>query len=114
MSAILTLNAGSSSIKFAVYTQAVAPELVGAGQVERIGGDARLKVDGTSTAIDAGNHASAVQAILVAIRPMLGRGHVAVVGHRIVHGGPDFSAPMELTPDVLQTLAGLVPLAPLH
>jgi acetate kinase len=114
MSAILTLNAGSSSIKFAVYAQAEAPKLVGAGQVERIGGDARLKVDGTSTAIDAADHASAVQAILGAIGPMLGGGRVAAVGHRIVHGGPDFAAPMVLSPDVLRTLAGLIPLAPLH
>ncbi|MEC7258035.1 MAG: acetate/propionate family kinase [Pseudomonadota bacterium] len=114
MSAILTLNAGSSSIKFAAYTQAEAPQLVGAGQVERIGGVARLDVDGTKTATDACDHASAVQAILGAIRPMLGGGHVAAVGHRIVHGGPDYAAPMVLTADVLTTLAGLIPLAPLH
>lgn len=115
MTAILTLNAGSSSIKFGVYAAAAEPEMLGAGQVENLGPDARLSVEGgTETAIGQADHVAAVRAILGVIAPMLNGRDVACVGHRIVHGGADFGAPVELTPEVLSLLNALIPLAPLH
>lgn len=116
MSAILTLNAGSSSIKFAVYlTGDGDPELLYVGQVENIGGAAELKLEGgTPVSIGANDHETAVQAILTAVEPLLEGRQVAGVGHRIVHGGPDLGKPARLSPETLAMLEKLVPLAPLH
>ena len=116
MSAILTLNAGSSSIKFSVYlTGDGDPELLHVGQVENIGGSAELKLAGNKpVSIDATDHETAVQAILTVVEPLLEGRQVAGVGHRIVHGGPDFGEPARLDPATLEALERLVPLAPLH
>lgn len=116
MSAILTLNAGSSSIKFAVYlTGDGDPELLYVGQVENIGGAAELKLAGdTPVSIGANDHETAVQAILTAVEPLIEGRQVAGVGHRIVHGGPDLGEPARLGPETLAMLEKLVPLAPLH
>ena len=116
MSAILTLNAGSSSIKFAVYlTGDGDPELLYVGQVENIGGAAELKLAGdTPVSIGANDHETAVQAILTAVEPPIEGRQVAGVGHRIVHGGPDLGEPARLGPETLAMLEKLVPLAPLH
>lgn len=116
MSAILTLNAGSSSIKFSVYlTGDGDPELLHVGQVENIGGAAELKLAGNKpVSIDATDHETAVQAILTMVEPLLEGRKVAGVGHRIVHGGPDFGEPARLDPVTLEALERLVPLAPLH
>jgi len=120
MSAILTLNAGSSSIKFAVYLASKNggdPELLQAGQVENLGPVAQLVLKGEAAqTVDIGpaDHAAAVPAILRALEPVL-RGHdVTGVGHRIVHGGKTFGAPVRLSDDVLTQLEAFVPLAPLH
>ncbi len=121
MSAILTLNAGSSSIKFAVYQAhgraSVEPELLQAGQVESLGPVARLVLQGdTGPGVDIGpaDHAAAVSAILRALVPVLQGRVVTGVGHRIVHGGITFGAPARLSDEVLHRLEALVPLAPLH
>jgi len=117
MSAVLTLNAGSSSIKFAVYTSAETPELLQAGQVENLGSVARLVLKGDAgreVGIGAADHAAAVRAILHELAPVLDGHAVTGVGHRIVHGGKTFGAPVELTDDVLTQLEAFVPLAPLH
>ncbi|WP_101067964.1 acetate/propionate family kinase [Roseovarius salinarum] len=120
MSAILTLNAGSSSLKFAVYRAAAEPALLVSGQVDRLGGEAELRLKDAHGA-DAGgdnlgpaDHAAALDAILAAAAPHLEGREVTGVGHRIVHGGTDFDAPAELTPQVVDRLAALEPLAPLH
>lgn len=117
MTALLTLNAGSSSLKFGVYTAGEGePELLQTGQVENLGPLARLSVKGGGDPVEIGpaDHAAAVQAILKAAAPHLdGRG-VAGVGHRIVHGGKTFAAPVRLDPGVMAQLEALVPLAPLH
>ncbi len=117
MNAILTLNAGSSSIKFAVYQAGPEPHLLQAGLVENLGPVARLilKGDGEKTTdIGPTDHAAAVPAILRALGPVLQRREVTGVGHRIVHGGKTFGAPVRLTDDVLNQLQAFVPLAPLH
>ena len=115
MSAILTLNAGSSSIKFGVYLDGPEPRLLQAGQVENLGASARLHLDGGATAdLGAADHGAGVRAILDALAPVLDGHRVAGVGHRIVHGGADFGAPVELSAPVMAQLQALVALAPLH
>ncbi|MEO9780604.1 MAG: acetate/propionate family kinase [Sedimentitalea sp.] len=115
MSAILTLNAGSSSLKFGLYRAASEPEILQSGQVENIGPVARLSLhDGTKREIGPADHAVAVRAILTALEGDLKGHQVEGVGHRIVHGGKAFGAPVELTEEALEQLETLVPLAPLH
>lgn len=96
---ILTLNAGSSSVKYALFALHGAPgERVASGQVERLGGS------GGAT------HADALQQVLAQI----GSARVVAVGHRIVHGGVRFDAPVRIDDDSLAAMAALEPLAPLH
>ena len=114
MSAVLTLKAGSSSIKFGVYLAGAEPELIARGQVERLGEAAVLEIGGDARDIGPADHAEAVTAILDALGPVLAGRTVAAVGHRVVHGGPDFSAPLRLDDDSIAGLEALVPLAPLH
>lgn len=111
MSVLLTLNAGSSSVKFSIYENTT--NLL-TGQVENLGPAARLVIDDTKTEIGAADHPAALSAILRAAAPTLTRRALAGVGHRIVHGGVEFHQPTILTDDVLQRLAALNPLAPLH
>ena len=118
MAAILTLNAGSSSIKFGVYETGDEPRALASGQIDRLGPEARLilSTDGAPESRDvaASDHAAGVAAILEAIRPVLHGREVTGVGHRVVHGGTEFDAPAELTEAVRARLAELIPLAPLH
>ncbi|KGB82828.1 acetate kinase [Rhodovulum sp. NI22] len=118
MSAILTLNAGSSSLKFAVYISDHEPQLLAKGQVENLGPTARLILenDGEKVvrALGVADHAIALREIIASVTPVLAGREVDGVGHRIVHGGVDFHAPEILTPQVVEKLSALVPLAPLH
>ncbi|MBY6046758.1 acetate/propionate family kinase [Vannielia litorea] len=118
MSAILTLNAGSSSIKFGLFDAQSLTEEAG-GQVERIGGDTELDLEipgepKLERRIPAANHQEAVTAILAAIAPYLGGREVVGMGHRVVHGGPDHGAPLVLDDAAISALTALEPLAPLH
>lgn len=115
MSMLLTLNAGSSSLKFAVYQTGAEPELIQAGQVENLGPVARMTMaGGEPDEIGPADHSVAVQTILSALQPVLNGQEIVGVGHRIVHGGKIFGEPVELTDARLAQLEALVPLAPLH
>ncbi|MEM6491200.1 MAG: acetate/propionate family kinase, partial [Pseudomonadota bacterium] len=121
MSAILTLNAGSSSLKFALFDMAADGPIERArGQVDRIGGAGRFTAqapDGATLidqARDFPDHQAATTAILDWLTDALSGRSVAAVGHRIVHGGPDFDAPIRLDDATLAKLKTLIPLAPLH
>jgi acetate kinase len=118
MAAILTLNAGSSSIKFGVYEGADEPVLLGGGQVDGLGPEAKLilKAHGETRVTELGpaDHAKGVEAILGAIAPLLEGRRVAGVGHRVVHGGIRYDAPVVLTSEVRQALRDYIVLAPLH
>ncbi|QDC09183.1 acetate/propionate family kinase [Oceanicola sp. D3] len=118
MSAILTLNAGSSSIKFGLFDAESLEEEAG-GQVERIGGEAELDLEipgraKVETRLPVANHHEAVTAILAAVAPYLDGRAVVGVGHRVVHGGPDNGAPLVLDDAAIDALTQLEPLAPLH
>ncbi|MEX0316498.1 MAG: acetate/propionate family kinase [Ruegeria sp.] len=117
MSAILTLNAGSSSIKFGVYQAGVEPELLQLGQVENLGPVAQMELQWPQKRlieIGPADHAAGVRAILDAVVPVLDGQQVDGVGHRIVHGGKRFAGPVELTEEVIAQLEAFIPLAPLH
>ena len=114
MSAILTLNAGSSSIKFSLYASAEDPAPLIDGQVENLGDAAVMEIGDAELEIGAADHSVAVAAILRGISPFLEGREVQAVGHRIVHGGTTFGAPVRLHDEELKQLEQLIPLAPLH
>jgi acetate kinase len=117
---ILTLNAGSSSIKFALYDAAGDLTQLAAGQVEGIGAEPRLRVKahGGTEAVDRPlsglDHAGALEGVLAWLDGAFAGLRIDAVGHRVVHGGIRFTAPAVITPSVLRELEALVPLAPLH
>jgi acetate kinase len=118
MSLILTLNAGSSSIKFGLYAAAEEPVEEARGQIDALGAEARLIVEAggaeTVTPIGPADHAKGLTALLGTLAPLMAGRQIAAVGHRVVHGGPDIDAPRVLTPELVDHLDTLSPLAPLH
>ena len=120
--ALLVLNAGSSSLKFAAYTldSAIPRERI-AGQVEGIGARARFTAhDATGTPLatetlpEPATHAAAVAAVIGLLERSLESTRVIAVGHRVVHGGPRHAAPAQIDTQLLADLQSLIPLAPLH
>lgn len=117
MSQVLVLNAGSSSLKFGLFTDAAEPDLLLGGNVERIGGAATIRIDGHSTPLAkelAATHQGALSAVLSAIETRHPGAEITAVGHRVVHGGMDFAEPVIVTPEVLERLTRFVSFAPLH
>lgn len=115
---ILVLNVGSSSIKFALYAPGEEPTERLRGVLEGIGArpSLRLQTEGareTLPAPAATRHADLIEAVLEIVRARAG-GAIAVAAHRVVHGGPDYAAPIALDAAALDRLAALEPLAPLH
>ncbi len=124
--AILVLNAGSSSIKFTLFLER-SGELAAdvRGQIERIEGEGAphfvaRRPDGALVgerhwpANAHLGHAGALNHLLPFVRGALGQGTLAGVGHRVVHGGVVFAAPVWVDDEVLARLQTFVPLAPLH
>jgi acetate kinase len=124
-SVILTLNAGSSSLKFAAFAlvEGGEPSALASGEIEGIGATAQgrvttasgeksaLRFEGSGLGVD---HAAAMSAILEWLKDAGYDSSVAAVGHRIVHGGPDYSEPVLIDEATLAKLRALIPLAPLH
>ncbi len=103
---VLVLNAGSSSLKWQLLVPETA-EVLAKGMVERIGesGSADMVVD----------HAGATERVESDLRRLgLDQVELRAVGHRVVHGGPDFSAPVVIDDAVVAEIRDLIPLAPLH
>lgn len=122
---ILALNAGSSSLKFALFTATAqgAIALDARGEVEDIGTaqhffarDAKGSVlDEKRWSSDARQSDEALLDFLLEwVDRHLGKRSLAAVGHRVVHGGRAFIGPVRLTDEVLAALDALTPLAPLH
>lgn len=111
---ILVLNAGSSSIKFAVFDSDLTEKV--SGLAAEIGGASFLRIsdeaDQPSPFVD---HRAALAAILSALEarsiPLTGLGAAA---HRVVHGGAKLAQPVRITPDILREINSCTPLAPLH
>lgn len=117
---ILCLNGGSSSLKFAVYRLVEnAEQRIFHGAVEAIGaekGRAWLRKSQAILSEQNGtfpDHASAVKWMFAALQQQ-GAKDLAAAGHRIVHGGPRFSAPRLVDDAFRHALKELVPFAPLH
>ena len=119
---VAVINAGSSSIKFAVFQDDADQSLMFRGQVEKIGVAPHLAVEGpegeTLVENDWGandlNHNSATKIILQTAIGLLGGEAIEVIGHRVVHGGTRFTEPTLVDKTVLTSLKSLIPLAPLH
>lgn len=122
MQPLAVINAGSSSIKFALFEDDGDFPILFRGQVEKLGVAPRLVVknsDGEQLVEQSWNadeldHASATTTILEVALGLLGGVRVRAVGHRVVHGGTHFTAPVLVNSDVLADLRKLSPLAPLH
>jgi acetate kinase len=119
---ILVLNAGSSSLRLAVFKRDSKSAVLTA-MVERIGaGEALLRLDGADPGaaprvepLAAKDHASALTALLARLEAEgVARGDVVAVGHRVVHGGDKYSAPALVTDDVIADIGRAADLAPLH
>ncbi|HBK06298.1 MAG TPA: acetate kinase [Acetobacteraceae bacterium] len=122
MSSIAVINAGSSSIKFAVFHAASPPTLLLRGQIEGIGAMPRARLSDAEGNLlveesfqDAAfDHTAAAQAMMRIGSQWLDGRDISAVGHRVVHGGAEYSAPLLLTDEVIENLTTLIPLAPLH
>jgi len=122
--AILVLNAGSSSIKFSLFLErdeALDPFLN--GQLEGLYTAPHFVARDASGAVlgeqrwaqgEALGHEGGLNHLARFVRQHLGNHRLAAVGHRVVHGGLKYSAPVRLTPDLLHALEQFIPLAPLH
>jgi len=119
---VAVINAGSSSIKFAVFDCDTEQRLRFRGQIEKLGVGPRLSVedpDGETLAenewpAQALDHRSATKIILQMAVTLLGGEAVEAIGHRVVHGGTSFTSPTRVTRAVIESLKALSPLAPLH
>jgi acetate kinase len=120
-SSILTINGGSSSLKFALFDARPPFEKTLAGTVEGIGQPgATVTVKGAGAgagvarAVKAPDQAGAMAALMEALGDRLGKGGPVAVGHRVVHGGSFYSAPQRVTEAMLGNLETLIPFDPEH
>src|SRR5271157_770724 len=118
---VLTINGGSSSIKFALFEAGDSLRRVLEGGIERIGlPEATLRVKGLNQAdnfsrlVTATDHTVAVGALMDWIEERSGRETLAAVGHRVVHGGPKYSQPQRITAEMVEELRQLGPFDPDH
>lgn len=111
---VLTLNAGSSSLKAGLYPAGPGPARLKPA-VSGLGTAPELSLDGETTPLPQGSdHGAALAAILAAIEAKRPGAAIQAVAHRIVHGGPDRAAPSRLDAAEIEALARLAPYAPLH
>src|SRR5512143_3906120 len=118
---ILTINGGSSSIKFALFEANHVLQRILAGSIERIGlPEATFVVKGVNQAdnftrsMTAANHTAAVGVLMDWIEERIRRGELTAVGHRVVHGGPKYSEPQRITTEMVEELHQLQPFDPEH
>src|SRR5690242_7411545 len=100
MSAVLAVNAGSSSLKFALFGAGETPARLLSGRFERIGQGGPA------------DHGACLEPLF---RQVAAAGQtVSAVGHRVVHGGPTYVAPARISPEVLAELRRISPFDPEH
>lgn len=127
--AILTINAGSSSIKFALFERddPVQPQAALRGELDGIGAQPRLKARDAQGAVLAEltfaelaglpadeQHRRSLDFLVRWLDEHDNAWRIVAVGHRVVHGADRYAAPVVLSPADVEALAGFVPLAPLH
>jgi acetate kinase len=118
---ILTINGGSSSIKFALFEAGDAPTRILEGGIERIGLPEAVfhvkgqnREDAFSRPAPAPDHAAAVGVLMDWLEDYSGRDALTAVGHRVVHGGPKYSEAQLITADIVEELRRLSPFDPEH
>jgi len=118
---ILTINGGSSSIKFALFEAGDSLQRILEGGIERIGlPHATFKIKGPDQAdnfsrpVSASNHTEAVDALMDWIEQRSGRDPLTAVGHRVLQGGPKYYKPQRITPEMVTELKRLSPFDPDH
>lgn len=118
---VLTVNGGSSSIKFALFEPARRFQRVLSGKIDRIGlPKSGFVVKGVESAdnfsrtISAPNHIKAVETLMNWIEERFGHGELGAVGHRVVHGGPKYAEPQRITAGLVKELHELEPFDPEH
>ncbi len=122
MQHILTLNAGSSSIKFALFARGASLDECVRGQIEGLGRAPHLEAEQAGKGIvdekldgsEVRDHDAALAVVLRFLDREIGRAEIAAVGHRVVHGGIDFTESVVLDDERFKALERLTPLAPLH
>jgi acetate kinase len=117
---ILTLNSGSSSLKFAIYQVAPEERRLLSGNLSRIGlrGD-RIEMSGEGfealkEEAELPDHAAAIRVLLHHLRKRELAGDLSAIGHRVVMGGPHHTAPQRVTPELLKELKDLCRIDPPH
>lgn len=120
-SRILTINAGSSSIKFALFEAQGEPRQILSGTIERIGLSGATfcvkhakPTDSFCRAVTAIDHTAAVGLLMDWIEKDASCGVLTAVGHRVVHGGPNYFEPQLITPEMLTELQRLTAFDPEH
>jgi acetate kinase len=118
---ILTINGGSSSIKFALFEAGDLLRRIFEGDIERIGlPEATLRVkslnqaDNFARSVSAPDHTAAVSALMDWFEERSGRDTLTAVGHRVVHGGPKYSQPQRITSEMVEELRQLSAFDPDH
>jgi len=121
---VLVINAGSSSIKFSLFeTSKTDPVVLFKGQMEGLYVEPKFsakdaddnKVANETLPADAPKtHDYALRFMLEWLQTRIAGRSIAVIGHRVVHGGTTYSKPVLVTADVIKGLEALIPLAPLH
>ena len=118
---ILTINGGSSSIKFALFETGDSLRRILGGGIDRIGQPgATLRVkglnpgDNVSRPVTAPDLTAAVGALIDGIEERSGHDAFTAVGHRVVHGGPKYSQPQRITAEMVEELRRLSPFDPEH
>lgn len=103
---ILVINAGSSSIKYQLFNgQQAAP--LASGLIDRIG----------EPAAAVANHLQALEQVVAQLRSsgaLASLDQLTAIGHRVVHGGEQFSQPVLIDAEVIRAIRDMIPLAPLH
>jgi acetate kinase len=122
---VVTLNAGSSSVKFALFAiEAGAPRAVASGQVEGLGAAPQMEArsgagETLASRVLSGSeapqdHAAALRLVFGWIEQAYPHAVVAAIGHRVVHGGAHYAEPVVIDDAIIEDLTRLSRLAPLH
>jgi acetate kinase len=121
MHSVLTINSGSSSLRFAVFEVGESLPQILIGKFDRIGfPDAKLSFTdfrvnkSDERRIDVSNHVACVPLLVELLGKKTGADRVSAIGHRVVHGGPRYRDPVRVDGAVLEELRRISPFAPNH
>jgi acetate kinase len=118
---VLTINGGSSSIKFALFESGATLKRILVGKIEGVGQpQGTFTINGSdesenfSRSLVASDHTAAVGTLMEWLQPRIDRGGLAAIGHRVVHGGPKYWNPTRITPALVEELRRIIPFDPEH